>query len=80
MTVEPLGSLIHTVFGMCLELLVREGYSVEEIMDKCYQRFEKKLVNKFIYATVISLAASLYVLCVATIAVLVREAGWKRTA
>lgn len=28
---------------LCLELLIREGYSIDEIMDKCYLRFDKKL-------------------------------------
>ncbi|MEA2036398.1 MAG: hypothetical protein U9O94_02740 [Nanoarchaeota archaeon] len=30
---------------LCLELLIKEGYSIEEIMDKCYGRFDKKLTE-----------------------------------
>lgn len=28
---------------LALQLLIMEGYSVEEIMNKCYGRFDKKL-------------------------------------
>ncbi len=28
---------------LSLQLLLMEGYSVDEIMDKCYSRFDKKL-------------------------------------
>ncbi|MFH1683073.1 MAG: hypothetical protein ABIA37_04720 [Candidatus Woesearchaeota archaeon] len=28
---------------LAVELLIKEGYSVEDIMEKCYDRFDKKL-------------------------------------
>jgi uncharacterized protein YabN with tetrapyrrole methylase and pyrophosphatase domain len=28
---------------LAIELLMKEGYSIEEIMDRCYDRFDKKL-------------------------------------
>ena len=27
---------------LCLQLLMREGYNVDKVMDRCYERFERK--------------------------------------